>query len=150
MEHPSKKTELEKLWKLNNPEKVKSYNRKYYVNNKDKFIAKLIRWREKNHEKTILFRAKQRAKQKQFEFNIGVADIIIPSRCPILDIEIIRNKNTSTKVNSPSLDRIDNTKGYIKGNIMVISNKANTMKNNATPEELIKFANWILKTYVGK
>jgi hypothetical protein len=51
------------------------------------------------------------------------------------------------KENSPSLDRIDNTKGYIKGNIMVISNKANTMKNNATPKELTKFARWILKIY---
>lgn len=143
----NKKAELEKLWKLNNPEKVKSYYRKYYVNNKDKFKAKLIRWREKNHEKAILFRAKQRAKQKDFEFNLEAVDIVIPLRCPILDIEIIRNKNTSTKLNSPSLDRIDNTKGYIKGNIMVISNKANTMKNNATPEELIKFAKWILNTY---
>jgi hypothetical protein len=146
----NRKVELEKLWRLNNPEKMKEYSQKYYNKNKDKFKNKLIRWREKNHEKAILFRAKQRAKQKDFEFNLDSSDIVIPLRCPILDIEIIRNKNTSTKVNSPSLDRIDNTKGYIKGNIMVVSNKANTMKNNATPEELIKFANWILKTYVGK
>lgn len=140
-----KKAELMKLWRLNHPEKMKEYYQRYYNKNKDKFKNKLNKWREKNHEKAILLRAKQRAKQKDFEFSLDAVDIVIPLRCPILDIEIIRNK--SIKANSPSLDRIDNTKGYIKGNIMVISNKANTMKNNATPEELIKFAKWILNTY---
>ena len=140
-----KKAELMKLWRLNHPEKMKEYYQRYYNKNKDKFKNKLNKWREKNHEKAILLRAKQRAKQKDFEFSLDAVDIVIPLRCPILDIEIIRNK--SIKANSPSLDRIDNTKGYIKGNIMVISNKANTMKNNATPEELIKFAKWVLNTY---
>ncbi len=37
---------------------------------------------------------------------------------------------------SPSLDRIDSTKGYTKGNIWVISNRANTLKNDATLSEL--------------
>jgi len=142
-----KKAELAKLWKLNNPEKAKEYSRKYYYKNKDKCKLKLIKWREKNHEKAMLLRAKQRAKQKQFEFNLEPLDIVIPLKCPILDIEIVRNKNDGLKANSPSLDRIDNTKGYIKGNIMVISNKANAMKNSASPEELIKFAQWVLKTY---
>ena len=143
----SKKAELIKLWRLNHPEKMKEYYQRYYNKNKDKFKNKLNKWREQNHEKAILLRAKQRAKQKDFEFNLEAVDIVIPIRCPILDIEIIRNTNKSIKANSPSLDRIDNTKGYIKGNIMVISNKANTMKNNATPEELIKFAKWVLNTY---
>ena len=51
----------------------------------------------------------------------------------------------SDKSNSPSLDRIDPDKGYIKGNLMWISLKANRMKQNATDEELIKFSNWINK-----
>ena len=144
-----KKAELMKLWRLNHPEKMKEYYQRYYNKNKDKFKNKLSNWREKNHEKAILLRAKQRAKQKDFEFNLEAVDIVIPLKCPILDIEIVRNTNSSVKANSPSLDRIDNTKGYVKGNIMVISNKANTMKNNASPEELVKFARWILKTYGG-
>lgn len=38
--------------------------------------------------------------------------------------------------NSYSLDRIDSSKGYVKGNIWVISLRANRIKNDSTPQEL--------------
>ena len=50
-------------------------------------------------------------------------------------------------MNSPSIDRIDNDKGYIKGNVQVISHKANSMKFTASKEELLKFAEWVKVTY---
>jgi hypothetical protein len=75
-----------------------------------------------------------------------IEDLNIPEKCPILGITIKVGEGKIVDT-SPSLDRIDNTKGYTKGNIQVISHQANTMKGNATPEELIKFANWVLKTY---
>ena len=71
-------------------------------------------------------RAKYRAKQKSLDFNITKEDIIIPDTCPLL----------GTPMESPSLDRIDSSKGYIKGNVWVISNRANTLKNDATLQEL--------------
>jgi len=108
-------------------------------------------YKYKHKEKVMLSYAKDRAKKKGFEFNIEEADIIVPKECPILSIPIFKGvglgKRSGPSNNSPSLDRIDNSKGYIKGNIQVISHQANTMKANATPEQLIKFAKWILKTY---
>ena len=71
-------------------------------------------------------------------------DIIIPKICPILEVPIILGSKGNYEY-TPSLDRIDNSKGYIKGNIQVISKKANSMKNSATLEELQKFCTNILR-----
>ena len=70
--------------------------------------------------------AKSRATEKGREFNIELSDIVIPDFCPVLGVPMDR----------PSLDRIDSSKGYVKGNVRVISHRANMLKNNATIEEL--------------
>jgi hypothetical protein len=77
-------------------------------------------------ERLLWDAAKSRAKAKGRDFNIEVTDISIPSVCPVLNIPM----------DSPSLDRIDSSKGYVKGNVRVISVRANMLKNDATIEEL--------------
>jgi len=90
-------------------------------------------------------RAKSRCKSSGREFSIAVDDIVIPDVCPILGIPLNTNSGRSGAFkNSPSLDRIDNNKGYTKDNIQVISQLANAMKGSATNEELIAFAKWVL------
>lgn len=93
-------------------------------------------------------RCKQRAKKSGMEFDLKVDDIVIPSHCPILGIELLitgheYGKGHGPKRNSPSLDRIDNSKGYVKGNVQVISQQANKMKSDASFKELHLFAKWI-------
>lgn len=96
-------------------------------------------------------RAKQRCKETGRDFLIEVTDIVIPDVCPILGIEINANCGKSgAYANSPSLDRIDNSKGYTKDNVWVISQKANAMKHCATNTELLKFANWIVSNIPGE
>lgn len=90
-------------------------------------------------------RAKQRCRENGREFTIVVSDIVIPDVCPVLGIPLNMNSGKSGAYrNSPSLDRKDNSKGYTKDNIQVISQLANAMKCHATNEELHKFAQWIL------
>jgi RNase P subunit RPR2 len=89
-------------------------------------------------------RAKDRAIQKGYDFTIEESDIIIPNKCPLLEIPLEYGRRGKYE-NAPSLDRIDNTKGYIKGNVWVISKKANSMKNSATFEELNTFCTNILR-----
>ena len=66
-----------------------------------------------------------------------------PKVCPILGLELDWGMN-GRQLNSPSLDRIDSTKGYIRGNVMMISDLANKMKQNATPEQLKQFSRYHL------
>lgn len=106
------------------------------------------RVKSSSEESKMLRRAKQRAKEKGQEFNLELSDIIIPSHCPVLGIKLANHKGRSGgNPESPALDRIDNTKGYVKGNVMVVSHRANMMKVDASPEELIKFAEWVLSRY---
>ncbi len=77
-------------------------------------------------EKRLWNAAKSRAAKKGREFNIEMGDITIPTICPVLGTPMV----------APSLDRIDSSKGYVKGNVRVISKRANTLKNNATIEEI--------------
>jgi hypothetical protein len=93
-------------------------------------------------------RAKARVTKSGVPFDIEISDIIIPEFCPILGIPLVVHKGRAGgEPNSPALDRVDNTLGYVKGNIMVISHLANMMKSSADPEQLIKFAEWVLTTY---
>lgn len=85
--------------------------------------------------KVMLNHARQRAKEKNIEFNIEISDVIIPVNCPLLNIPIFVS-DVKLGPNSPSLDRIDSTKGYVKGNVMVISFRANTAKGNLSIAEL--------------
>lgn len=66
--------------------------------------------------------------------------------CPILDTKLELGAKVPTLA-SPTLDRIDNDNGYVPGNIWVISNLANIMKSKATVKELIKFSDWVQKSY---
>jgi len=66
-----------------------------------------------------------------------------PKVCPVLGMELDWGMN-GLQDNSPSLDRIDSTKGYIKGNVMILSNLANKMKSNSTPEQKLTEARYYL------
>ena len=75
-------------------------------------------------------------------------DIIIPTHCPILNTPLISHAPRGTHRKSvASLDRIDPTKGYTKDNIEVISHLANTMKSDASKEDLLSFSTTMINRY---
>ena len=79
--------------------------------------------------------AKKRAKDGNLNFTILPKDIVIPKKCPLLDLPLQANVS-KPGANSPSVDRLDSNKGYTPDNIWVISYKANSVKNNLTLPEL--------------
>lgn len=84
---------------------------------------------------------RNRARKTGMEFSITEKDIVIPEVCPVLGIPLFCGKGYAIP-NSPSLDRIDNTKGYIPGNVVVVSYKANWAKNDCSIDELEKILNF--------
>ena len=91
----------------------------------------------KHPEVQLLSGARIRARAKGLPFNITKRDIVIPKFCPMLGIELKRGKGVACG-SSPTLDKIIPEKGYVRGNIWVISHRANMIKNNATSEEIIR------------
>jgi hypothetical protein len=92
--------------------------------------------------KDMVKSARKRAKEKDLPFDIDYEYVrsLVVSHCPVfgmpLEWSTYRGKGAGGIANSPSLDRIDPTKGYVKGNVWIISHKANTFKSYATHEEL--------------
>ena len=107
---------------------------------------------KKNPIPQMLSNAKIRAKQKGVDFNLTSQYLkeIFPkdNKCPITGFNFefgYINKEKINKNNSPSLDRIIPSKGYVIGNVMVISDLMNRMKQDSTFEDIEKLYNFYKK-----
>lgn len=92
----------------------------------------------------LLYGAFARSKSKNLEFSLVLLDIVIPKFCPVLGIPLRYGIGKAID-NSPTIDRIDNSKGYTKENIVIISYRANRIKSNATIKELEQISNFYKK-----
>lgn len=96
----------------------------------------------------MVTRARARAKEKGVPFNLKATDITIPDLCPYIGMPLEKTTGSNTaQPNSPSIDRIVPALGYVRGNVEVISHLANTMKSNATKEQLVAFAKGVLAKF---
>lgn len=123
----------------------REYNKEWYKQNKVKKLAYDLEYRTANQEKSLYKSAKHRAKNKGLDFNLDITDIVIPEYCPILGFKLTKQHGSGRVKTNPSIDRIDPSKGYVKGNVWIISDLANRMKQDANEEELTAFANYYHK-----
>lgn len=86
------------------------------------------------------------APKRGLDFDIELTDIVVPDCCPISGVSFDPNAEAFV---TPSLDRINSSKGYIKGNIAVISSWYNTLKRDGTPEDFEKLLAWLKKVMAG-
>lgn len=117
-----------------------------YLNNRREREGDAFKKAQKSWTKTdtgwlscILVGAKKRAKKKKLEFNISISDLSIPTHCPVLGLELAISVGVRQE-NSPSLDRIDPLLGYVRGNVRIISWRANRIKNDGSCWELMRVA----------
>ncbi|WP_410212326.1 hypothetical protein [Phenylobacterium sp.] len=91
----------------------------------------------------MLSNARSRAKRAGVPCTITVEDIVVPSHCPVLGIPLARRLGRKGGCDqSPSLDRIVPELGYVPGNIVVVSRRANRIKNDASIDELRAIADF--------
>jgi hypothetical protein len=127
-----------------NRQKRREYDRVYAATHLEENAEKMKRWRRANPISRMLKGASDRAKAAGFPFDLTPNDINIPSVCPVFGFELRINLGRAG-YNSPALDRIIPSRGYVRGNVQVISHKANMLKSNATAEELFQIAQYALR-----
>jgi len=125
------KTAATRRWRHNHPGKQNEHSKQ---------------WRIRNRAKHLLSTAKQRAKKKGIEFDLTVDDIVVPTHCPILGL-LLDQSDGKRADDISTIDRLDPSIGYVRGNVFVISDRANRIKNNGTFEEHLKIAEWMKKQY---
>jgi hypothetical protein len=152
--HPEKRRESNRQWREANRSKAREASKRWRESNKDS-LREYMRKRSsseyfRDYRKAYLARrdvrmlvlitqAKGRAKRNGMAFEDGVMRFRAapPDRCACcgaaLDYSTTIGRDTSR---SPSLDRVDNTKGYTTGNTCVICARCNLLKRDASLREV--------------
>jgi hypothetical protein len=111
------------------------------IQTKQKYIFKKILWKKKQ------------PKCSNISIDLKPEDIIINEYCPFFNTKIdYRSSKKKAKLDKYhySIDRIDNSKGYVKGNVWIISMLANVIKNYSTISELLIFSENMIKFILDK
>jgi hypothetical protein len=138
--HTKKILESNRRYCQDNPEKNKEFNKRSSIRARQYYKI--------NPRVYLLQRAKDNARAKKIKFNLTLEDIIIPEYCPYLNVKL--GNVLSRSLYAPSIDRIDNSKDYIKGNVQIISDLANRMKSSASIEQLRAFSEGIKRMHGEK
>lgn len=98
----------------------------------------------KHPEKYLLRAARKRAQEKGVPFTLTLGDIHIPDVCPVLGLplEPIRS-DIHQRAGSPSIDEIIPGRGYVPGNVAVISWRANSLKRDGLLAEFRHLVRWL-------
>jgi hypothetical protein len=117
------------LRRTDDPDNYRAYNREY---------------KRSHREQTALIRAKRRALKCGVPFRLTIELLPpIPDTCPVLGVPFACGEGRPVP-ESLTLDRIDPDLGYVPGNVMWLSHRANAMKQDASLEQLQQFARWAL------
>jgi hypothetical protein len=121
----------------------KENQKRYRKRNLERVTARGRAWYDANLQKTMWASAKRRAVKLGLPFNIDPSDIVIPKVCPVFGVEFTGASGKGPQPTSPTLDRIHPEMGYVRGNIAVISKRANDIKSYGTAAEHRQVAKWL-------
>lgn len=121
-----------KQWAKDNPDKIKEYAKSWWMKNPTQ-----------SNYNAILRRCKQDSIPCDLTSRHDLPPI--PDVCPILGIPLEHRKDgiKGPTPNTPSVDRVNPSLGYVKGNLRYISHKANRLKSNMTRDQLQSLLDYI-------
>ena len=151
------------------------YMRQYYINNKEKYRGYDLKRKpkrviyNKKYQKSIqdinkhsdigipfLMKKLRAMKSRHDSVTLTPEELLelIPKdlKCPVFETKFTFGMQPASldKQRAMTVDRIDNTKGYHKDNVVIISFKANAMKNSATLKELYQVADFYYELEKGR
>jgi hypothetical protein len=106
-------------------------------------------WEQRNPKRTwakhALKDAKKRAIKKDIPFELSRDYLIsiMQDKCPVFGTEFKWMGNGKIMPESPNLDRIKPSLGYVEGNVVIISSRANNIKSYATWQEIRMVSDWL-------
>ena len=118
-------------------------------NSGEKARAAKQRWKERDPKRAwavyAVGGAKERAARAKVPFDLDkdYVSAIIPAACPVFGTPFLFIGGKRIRPDSPTIDRLEPTKGYVRGNVAIISAKANAIKSNATADEIQRVAEWL-------
>ena len=134
----AKQREAAARWRAANPERAKEVVKRHRAKPeaRARYNASRRRYRNANIVRVLLNEARGRAKVRNIEFTITLDDIPpMGTHCPLLGHPFSERIFGVRSPYTPSLDRIDPTRGYVPGNVWIVGYRANLVKNDGTAEE---------------
>jgi hypothetical protein len=122
-------------------EHLLAQGREHYRKHKDAMQRRQKENYRKNPVAALLYAARDRAPKLGIQVDIELSDVVVPAVCPVFGTPF----EVGHRDRAASLDRTDPSKGYVKGNVRVISFRANRLKSNATLQELKALVAWLEK-----
>ncbi len=138
-------------------EKERAARKKFRLDNPERFreLRQKHRSMPAPFKMALCANARARGRKRGMGATITTDDLVWPSHCPVLGLELDYPEWTGMRgtqhaqANWPSLDRWDSTKGYVPGNVFVISFRANTLKSSATFDEILMVAKYLSRKPKG-
>lgn len=128
------------------PEARRAYNR----SRRDRVLKRKHQYAQEKPEHNLLMKRWRRVKGTDIAFTITEKDVIIPTHCPVLGIPLLIKPSMKDRERSAVIDRINPKRGYVPGNIVVISYRANRIKSDATLKELKALVRWLKGVKAGQ
>jgi hypothetical protein len=153
-----KQRDTERKWRAKNNERLKQRRRELYAASSERrmrIAAENADYRRRNRDAKLaydrnryetrrpdvmLWHARRRAAKLKIPCTIAKSDIVIPNLCPYLGVPFAKRGDYV-----PTLDRIQPHLGYTPENTLVVTKRANRIKNDATWQELLLIGNALQK-----